>query len=350
MAIVAVDGFDLYNGVGANTGVQAKWALTSTTSISLVAGRFSGQAVQCTIGSSAAHMQRILPATYAAFTDNFAARFTTLTGASPSNTTCPFRIYLSGATYMLGIKVNSSGQLEVFRMSATYAGTLLGTSTACIVVNTWHFIEAAFEISDTVGTVTIKVDGTTVLTLSAQDTRNGTPTTIDRVQYGDVYSVGFGGAWVGQFDDMFVTDSITFTGERRVETLRPSADVTQTFGRSAGTANYSLVNETLVDGDTTYVQGTTVGDTDTYGLSDLTGTPTNISAVQISVFAEKTDATSRSIALQAKSGATTSDGGNFTLAASYSKFERLLLTDPNTSAAWSVSGVNALQCGPKVTV
>ena len=93
-----------------------------------------------------------------------------------------------------------------------------------------------------------------------------------------------------------------------------------------------------------------MGDVDTYGFGDLGSTPSTIDAVQLTAFAEKTDAAARSIALQAKSGATTSDGGNFSLAATYGKFERLLTTDPNTSAAWGASAVNALQGGPKVTV
>ena len=49
-----------------------------------------------------------------------------------------------------------------------------------------------------------------------------------------------------------------------------------------------------------------------------------------------------------KSGTTTSDGDAFNIADdSYTSIQRVLETDPDTSSAWTVSGVNAAQFGIK---
>lgn len=346
MAVVLIDGLDVYNGIVTNTGIQAKWALVVTTNLSMQTGRFGGQCCQWIESSSGTRGPgtRGLPSAYTSVGIGFAFRLTVAVTSTGVN---PFVEFLSGTTYQLGMAVRSSGQLDFYRLTSLTAGTLLGSSaTGVIVLNQWHYIEIGVAISDTVGTVTVKVDGTTVITLTGQDTNNSG---------GNVNVIAFqtgsnGGTATYQVDDIYVVDSATTLGERRIETLYPTSDVAQGWTRSAGSDNYALVDETQVNGDTDYVQASVVNTVDTYGFQDVTGSPATIDAVQVSAFAEKTDATARSIALQVKSGATTSDGSNFGLNASYAKFERLLTTDPNGGGSWSASAVNALQGGPKVTV
>jgi hypothetical protein len=346
MAIVMIEGFDLYNGTGTGTGLGAKWS--SATSASLVTGRSGGQAMRIGQGAGGANCTRTLPSTYNAFAHGLAFRAVTL---PLNNNVSPACAYVSAGTFQWGWQVNSSGAIVVYRYSSFFAGTLLGTSAnGVIVANTFHYIQIESQISATVGTVTIKVDGVAVLTLTGLNNKNAGTSTIDSICFGGGGAYGGGSGYNQDMDDMYFVDTNAAIGERRVETLRPSADVAQGFARSAGTANFSLVNETLADGDTTYVQGSNVGDVDTYDFGDLSSTPFAISAVQMSIFGEKTDVTTRSIAAQVKSGATTSDGSNLALATTYAKLERIMETDPNTSAAWTATAVNALRAGPKVTV
>lgn len=343
MAVILVEGFDTYNGIGANTGMASKWTVNGSPS--LTTGRFSGQCAQSN-NSNTSTWSRSLGASYSSFSVGFALRYTAFPGTG--NYVCTLD---SSGTYQVGITVSSTGTISASRMSSrTAAGAVLGTSaSAVIALNTWHYVEIECVISDTVGVFNVYVDGASVLSLSSQDTRNGTPTTVDTISFGGGLNTSNSNG-TAQIDDLYVTDSATKLGERRVETLYPTSDVAQGFARSTGATNYTLVDEAQVNGDTDYVQGSSVGDVDTYGLGDLSSTPSAISAVNVVAYAEKTDAASRSIALQVKSGATTSDGSNYALAASYGRFDRLLTTDPNTSAAWTASAVNALQGGPKVTV
>jgi len=349
MAQLLSDGFDVYNGVGTNTGLQASWTLSSTTNISMVSGRFGGQAVQYRFGSSSAYAARTFTAS-ASIGIGYALRMATMPGASPTDPEYMHVNLMSGATYMIGIKITAAGEIQVYRMSGTFGGTSLGTSSVCIFSATWHYIEVGISIHDTTGTVTVKCDGSTVLTLTGQDTRNGAPTTVDTIRLGDLYGLAFTDGGIYQVDDLYIIDSATTLGEAKIETTYPSSDIAQGWTRSAGSDNYALVDEAQVDGDTTYVQGSAVSDVDTYEFGNLSGTPSTIHSVKVIAFGRKTDAGTREIALQVKSGATTSDGANYPIAASYGKMERLLEVDPDTGVPWTASGVTALRAGPKVTV
>lgn len=351
MTILAIDGFDLYNGNGTNTGLQAKWALNvADTRTTMQTGRFTGQCVQFVgVNSSAGRFaSRSLPSNYSSLSVNFAVRVTTFPAAQP-----PCHMVVENtATTQCGLQFKNDGSIVAGRFSGRgTAPTVLATSaTGVILLNTWHYVQVDLVISDAGGSMVVKVDGVQVINVSTVDTKNDAS-----IATANTVTIGIGNTAVNgdgtiQYDDFYVTDGATL-GERKVERLPPVADTAQKdFTASTGTDNFAMVDDTTSNGDTDYVQASTVGNTDRYTFGALSSTPAAISAVQVTAFAEKTDATSRSIALQVKSGATTSDGSNFALAASYAKFDRILETDPNTSAAWTASAVNNLAAGPKVTV
>lgn len=347
MSVVLVDGFDVYNGTGANTGLQSKWIVTGTASVSLQTGRFSGQALRCTDGGTQSNPRRNLTAATSNVGVGFAAKAVTFPTANVVSANLVS--FLSTSTFTFGLRCNTLGGLEVYRLTSGSAGTSLGTSAnGVIVVGTWHYIEVAVSINDVSGTVVVKVDGVTVINLSSQDTNNAV-STVNVIQLGKTDNPSSNNGTF-DFDDLYVTDTASTQGERRVETLYPTSDVAQGWTRSTGATNYTLVDEATVNGDTDYVQASSTGTVDTYGFQDLTGSPAVIDAVQVTTFAEKTDATTRAIALQIISGATTSDGSDFNLSASYGKFERLILLNPDGSVSWTYLTVNALTGGPKVTI
>ena len=356
MTVVAIDGFDVYTGVVTNTGVQAKWpvnGINGTVSGSMVTGRFGGQAVRLQLGTTStglAAYARTLPSGYSSLAIGVAYRCNNLTLVTTATNIPIILQFVESTTYHVHLTVSSDGKINAYRASSSIAGTLLGSSSAGVILtNTWHYIEAEVVISDAAGRVTVYVDGVQVINLTSQDTKNGGSGPISVINL-CCNAQAVGNAPTHDFDDFYCVDAATKLGERKVETLYPTSDVAQGFSRSTGSTNYTLVDEATVNGDTDYVQASSLNTVDTYGFGDLSNSPTTIDAVQFACFAEKTDATARSIALQAISGATTSDGSNFVLTASYNKFERLMTTDPNTSSAWGASAVNALTGGPKVTV
>lgn len=356
MTFVLGESFDTYNGTGANTGLQAKWSpvnLNGASTASLVSGRFGGQALRIsntTTNTGVSGYNRTLPSSYGSMAVEFGFRISSLAQVITTTNIPIICTFVETATYHVHITVSSDGKLNAYRASSSFAGTLLGTTSAQVIFNnTWHSIGIELVISDTVGRVTIYVDGVQVLNLTGQDTKNGGAGTIN-VLCVACNSQSTASAPNCDFDDVQVHDVATRVAEMKAETLYPTSDVAQGFSRSTGATNYTLVDETTVNGDTDYVQASAVSTVDTYGFGDLSTTPANIYAVQVVAFAEKTDATSRSIALQIISGATTSDGADFALASSYGRFERLTTIDPNTAAAWTPANVNAITAGPKVTV
>jgi hypothetical protein len=114
-------------------------------------------------------------------------------------------------------------------------------------------------------------------------------------------------------------------------------------------ANYNLVCEPQQDGATTYVYDSNPGDADFYGLAAIGATPAVVYATVVRGYMQKSDAGSRTASVQLKSGATTVASPTVVLTTSGWLWTwRMDLTDPNTGAAWTPSGVNNAQIGPKV--
>jgi hypothetical protein len=116
------------------------------------------------------------------------------------------------------------------------------------------------------------------------------------------------------------------------------------------TVSSEFVNETLQDGTTSYVYDSTVNDADFYNIAALSVTPASVVAVTTRGFVQKSDAGTRSGAVQLKSGATTVTSTSTALSTSWGWLWRTDTTDPATGAAWTATGVNNATIGPKVTV
>lgn len=348
MAIVDRDGFDGFNGVGTNTGLQAKWITGGT--ISMQTGRFGGQCMRTTaaVEVGGQHATRNLPAGYSSLTVGFAFRAVAL---PTSDSVTGFMTLLSSGSYHVGARLTTAGAIEIGRYTSGTASTVLGTTAnGVIVVNTWHFLEFEIVISDTAGRVDIYRDGASVSAFgSSLDTRNGTPTTADQLQFGILTTANPSPYGTLEFDDLYVLDVATRLGERRIETLRPTVDSgTNQWTPSTGTDHYAVVDEATANGDTDYLSTSTVNNRELFGNGGLSSTPATIDEVTVVMFAEKTDATTRTLYGSVQSGATDSDGSALTLAASYGHHSRAMALNPNGSVAWTASAVNNLKFGPKL--
>ena len=352
MAVVLVEGFDAYNGITGNAGSPSAggWVLGSPTYTALAAGRFGGQAFSK--GSSTV-ASAWLYKVFGSITQGclgFALKVTTYTTATSG---CLVYLTTDNLSSQLALRVGTSGEISIGRASGTVSdglGTVLGTTASNLVtLNTWCYIEMEFVISDSVGSINLYVNGTNVLSLSNVDTKaNATLSTVNTLYLGDTSSTS--GRGVCLYDDIYVTDTPTRLGEQRIETLYPSADTAQLqWTPSTGSNNYGTVDETLMS-NTDYVSAGTVSNYDLYDFTNLSSTPTSISAITINALAQKDNAGTRAIALPVKSSSTTSDGANNYLAAGWTVLNRIIETDPNTSTAWTASSVNALQAGIKVTI
>ena len=180
------------------------------------------------------------------------------------------------------------------------------------------------------------------------DTRNGgTVAGIDTVRLGGLYGPN------ALFDDVYICDGTgsapynTFLGEIRVHSLSPTAAGSSTQWTPDTGSNYARVNEVPYSA-ANYVQSGTSGQRDTYTMADLPVSPETVLAVQNNIVAKRTDAAAISIKPVIKSGATLSYGSSTSLTTYDSTLSDIRVADPNTSTAWTASGVNALEGGFEV--
>jgi hypothetical protein len=123
------------------------------------------------------------------------------------------------------------------------------------------------------------------------------------------------------------------------------ASVIATFNPAT---NADCVNQAVENSGLSYLTDGNTGDADFYTLGAMTGTPASIIAVTTRGFVGKTDAGSRTGAMQLKSAGTTVATPTTALTTVYGWAWRTDTTDPATGAAWAPAGVNNLQIGPVV--
>ena len=141
----------------------------------------------------------------------------------------------------------------------------------------------------------------------------------------------------------------TFPQANPVVTI-PSSQTQFSWTYTATPANWQAVSEAQQDATTSYVYDSTPGHADFYGVASIASTPVSTIALVTRAYMQKSDAGTRTAAVQLKSGAAAAVASP-TLVLTTSGWQwtyRMDLTDPNTSAAWTAAAVNNVTVGPTV--
>lgn len=336
MALIWWDGFENYddaNKLGLIYSVQTSRLTFQQT------GRFSDSKSL----SSSSTVQRgdfyyPLPTNLTSIAVGISMNTNSLVDASSSIYLCQGFAFIdtSGAdTNNIRVFIDGSGRVVVQRGTST----TLGTSAVVATAGSWVHMGVELVKHASAGTVTVYIDGVSVLALTGQNT---SANAITRVGICIPYNA------VCNIDDFYVCDSASWLGEARVTPLVPNADTAQKdFTPSTGSTNYTCVDESPPS-TTDYVSSSTVGAKDLYDLTDMSFTPLNILGVKLTTYAAKDDITTRTIRNTLKSGSTSANGVTKALSSTPRFFDDIWTTDPNTSAAWTKSGVDALQAGMEV--
>lgn len=336
MALLFADGFDHYD----DAQFLTKWSsFTGSNGGAIGAGRFgNGKAGQTDNNGSC---RKTLPATQEL-----------IVGMAVSISSMAAKIIfqlLSAGTVHVDVRTTAAGLMTVTRN-----GTVLATGTTVLSAGVFYYIELRTKIDDSTGTYELRINGITEVSASGVDTRNGASASADTLQLG-----ANGSGWTAiTYDDLYVCDTTggdndDFLGDVRIQSIFPngngnSSAMVGSDGNS--TDNYLLVDDTTVpDEDSTYVQGTSVGDKDTYAYGNVTPTAGVVYAVQTIPRARKTDAGARSIATVARVSGTEVDGPNQTLSTSYNYLGDIRPQKPG-GGSWSIADVNGAEFGVKVTV
>jgi len=119
-------------------------------------------------------------------------------------------------------------------------------------------------------------------------------------------------------------------------------------GTSSSGTHHNDVDDATPDDNSSYVESATLNDVELFGFTDLPATPDSILAVATFNCVTKTDAGSRVCAPVLRSGGTNYVKDNFSCLDSYKYDVQIAAVDPDTSAAWTKSGVDNLEAGLKV--
>jgi hypothetical protein len=267
-----------------------------------------------------------------------------------------------GAYYSLSNSTTymSSGQLYLRKFIAPVSGTLNSISIMPATTSSGANFKPAIYADNSGSPGTLLSTGSQVTGATALTAVTMPLTTPQSLTAGTNYWLGYvtDTTMSMQRDDnsSFATNagysaSVTYTSAppSTAPSMSSGQSSVQLWGNVTGmTTNFSEVNEVPPGGDLSCVTSSTVGAEDRYGFGSLSSTPSNIGGVKVSALLRKTDVGARTITVQLKSGGTEVTGSSQSPAVSYGYFANYLDTDPNTSAAWTASGVNSVTAGTKV--
>lgn len=249
--------------------------------------------------------------------------------------------------------VDDNGWLKVYRGLPT--SNLLGTASQQLTMNIWHQIEFKVKIDPSAGTVLLKLDGTTVLNLSTQNTRATANSSANGFEISDT-PVSTGAFEFGFSDFIFMNDAQVggqnycndLLGSRRVFLAMPTADGNyKEWTRSAGADNYANVDEVPPNDDTDYNKTGSVGARDTFAYPDLPNVNATVNAVVCDLYARNLEAGAGKLKGLCRSNGVDGEGTEITVPDSYNWGQSVLYLDPNTSAPFTAAAVNAAEFGYK---
>jgi archaellin len=335
MTLLWADGFDHY------TLAQRiyKYPYTSAAGDSFVTGRFGGTA-----------WRRIYEGNFFGF-DTPSNHQTLVFGCALYSFSFLGPGYAAGGTFRVNdgatrqctIAIQSDGSITAHRGVAD-GGTLLGTASVRMKPYQWEYLEAKFTVDNSAGVIEIRLNNTTILNLTSQDTQ------ITANAYGN--RVYLSGTQITCYhDDWYVLDdqgsqNNNFLGDVRVDTLWPSGAGNYAQWTPSAGNNYENVDDATPDDDSTYNDGDTNGDKDSFALDDLASPSGTVHAVQHVTYGKKTDAggTGKYKPLYRISAADY-NGNEITPGGSYWFETDIEELSPATASAWTVSEINGMEAG-----
>jgi hypothetical protein len=259
----------------------------------------------------------------------------------PSSTTTIFAL-VEGSNLGVNLRITTAGYIEARLGTGQLAVSILG-----VPFNAWFYLELKVLTHDSAGTVDVKVNGTSYISLSGIDTQPGSNAYHTAFRLGQV---GAGGA-LTRYDDLYFLDGSgsannDFLGNRKVIALNPDGAGDDSDWTPSAGSNYQNVDDGgLTDDDTTYNETSTDTHQDLYTYDDLPGDAASVDGIQVLTEVRVT-AGQMDISNVSKTGTTTDTGSPETVTdTDWGTVTRVLEEDPDTAAAWTPSGVNGAQFG-----
>ncbi len=230
-----------------------------------------------------------------------------------------------------------------------YGGSSLGVSTGSLNLGQWYYIEAKVLMSNGSGTAELKVDGVVVDSATGLDTiTTGSTASVDKmvVNGSIILNVSIDDFYVADTSGSGLTD---YAGDVKIEQLLPDGAGSSTQFTPLSGSNFQNVDDAQSDGDTSYNSSSTTGHKDLFTCGNLSSSADTIYAVQIFNKFKKDDVGARTLRGKILSNVTEGNGATVGSDASfYNAHSDIFEVDPDTSSAWTESGVNAVEIGYEI--
>jgi hypothetical protein len=243
----------------------------------------------------------------------------------------------------VSIAMDSTGTLYAYRGTAA-SGTALGNSGGpAITSDSWPHIEAKVLISDTVGTVEVRVNGVVKIKLTSQDTKATAIASYSQVGFGNGTSAGASNHYL---KDVIVWDTAgsignDFFGTVSVFRATETADTSFNWTPSTGSTGYPLIDEATPN-DADYISaGTPPPSASKFAMENVPADVTSIKGVVVVGRMRKTDGGDCNVQMALVSGGDTDLGADRPITTAFTYYWDVSELDPDTSAAWTPVGFNA---------
>lgn len=328
MALIFVDGFDTYQ----NPTDMARFGWDNSNS-SFGVGRVAGRAFTTGAGGQETVNK-------------------TITSTSTCYVGFAFSVVASISINMFSMRDSNSDHLTIQlvndRLNVLRAATTLTTlgAPASNIINTGyrHMVVSA-NINNATGSYKVLFDGVTVAAETNIDTASSTVPAVSKIRIGNVL-----------MDDLYVGDATGSApynanlGDCRIETLRPTADVSANWiPVPTTTGNWRHVADVSTS-VSSWIQTSLTGVRDLYTVGDMSFVPVTVYAVVPTYLTQKMDAGSLPVRPVLISGAQTTVGSVVAPLLSVMTWQQSIFTqNPDGATGWTYGTVNALQLGIETT-
>lgn len=349
MAIIFMEGMDTFNN--ATTAARRGILPVGSLDVKTTGGRFGGGAIQGYNGEYG----NTVPFT-------IVSGNTVFIGFSFSQAYSTGNLGFSLARGQLS-RVTGSGTNTVFYMRQLSGSTVTiynaaGTSIGTVNMpldGAWHWWDIkVVSLSGTSGSLEIRMDGNVVFSAVSVNMA-GASALGNSWCWAFGYSYGYQGNNNGYFDDLVICDSSGTSnndviGDCRIITKVPTTlDAAGAWTANTGTIPTAIDDGSTPDDDTTYITSSTAADEFFVGADVLGVTPASIKGVKVTAVARKTGAEGTTMTAELKSSGVIGAGSAQSMSTSYSGISGIFPVDPNTSSPWTLSAINSLKFGGKLS-
>jgi hypothetical protein len=183
--------------------------------------------------------------------------------AAANNSTASIAFRDNSNTTIAAIQILTNGQISV-RNNETGGGTLYGTTTAPVITaGAWTLIEWKVFSDASAGTIDLKVNNSTKLTLTGLNTGGND---IAQIHLGAMFPLGGDSSVDPHYKDLVIWDTTgthgnNFLGNVAVHDLYPDGDVSGGWVPTFGTDEYAMVRDEKPAGTLTASGAISDGDT-----------------------------------------------------------------------------------------